>query len=202
MRRFAWRSTSAKRSGSSNWKRSAASVSTPPMRDTVVTMYAPSSNAAPALAATSRSPVASITTSPRIACDPSLVSTITPDARPSSSTIADWNQLCRRSSTPASATISRAACLKPSGSKAAAKMTGCGLVWVWKSKTPHRDHLRHISSVARTLGSRSASGGYTQSPRRCMRSIISIARPRTEISVSLCMSSSTRTIPPEASPPR
>ena len=38
MRRFAWRSTSAKRSGSSYWKRSAVSVSTPPMRDTVVTM--------------------------------------------------------------------------------------------------------------------------------------------------------------------
>ena len=38
MMRFASRSTAAKRSGSSYWKRSAASVSTPPIRDKVETM--------------------------------------------------------------------------------------------------------------------------------------------------------------------
>ena len=81
-------------------------------------------------------------------------------------------------------------------------MMGWGLLRTWKSNTPQRDHLRHSASVARTDGSRSASGGYTQSPFACMRSMISIARPRTEISRSLCMSSSTSTMPPEASPPR
>ena len=68
-----------------------------------------------------------MTTSARMACGPSLVWTMTPAARPSSTTV-DWNQLCRRSVTSASRTMSSAACLKPSGSKAAAKTMGWGLV--------------------------------------------------------------------------
>ena len=72
---------------------------------------------------------------------------------------------------------------------------------VWKSNRPQRAHFRHAAR-SRGAGSRSASGGETHSPQARMRSIISMQMPRTVISVPLCMSSSTSTMPPEARPPR
>lgn len=80
---------------------------------------------APAEAATSRSPVASITTLPRMASRPLLVSQTTPLTSPSSTSVRE-NQECRRKSMPACCTISSEARLKASGSKAAAKQIGCG----------------------------------------------------------------------------
>ena len=68
-----------------------------------------------------------------------------------------------------------------------------------KSNTPQRDHLRHNALVGAALGLRRH---VTQSPIRSIRSIISPQRPRTVISAPLHMSSSTSTMPPEASPPR
>ena len=92
---------------------------------------------APAEAATSRSPVASTTTRPRIAWRPLLLSQTTPVMRPSSTSACE-NHECRRSSMRCSATISSATRLKPSGSKAAAKTIGCGLSWLVKSNAPQR----------------------------------------------------------------
>ena len=65
------------------------------------------------------SPVVSMTTSPRIACGPCLVSTTTPLSTPSS-TIGRENQLCMRRCTPASRTRSIEVAFQPSGSNATA----------------------------------------------------------------------------------
>ena len=80
-------------------------------------MYEPWTPGAPALAKTSPSPVASITTRPRIACRPDFVSTTTPRTAPSS-TIARENHEWKRSFAPASSTISCETCFHPSGSNA------------------------------------------------------------------------------------
>ena len=102
---------------------------------------------APAEAATSRSPVVSITTLPRIASRPLLVSQTTPLTWPSSTSVRE-NHECRRRLMPACCTISSEARLKASGSKAAAKQIGCGFSLLWKSKVPQRFQRRTDSGSA------------------------------------------------------
>ncbi len=88
-------------------------------------MYEPCTPGAPALPNTSPSPVASITTRPRMACRPDFVSAITPRTAPSS-TITLENQEWKRSCTPASSAISCDTCFQPSGSKEAEYTMGLG----------------------------------------------------------------------------
>ena len=101
-------------------------------------------NFAPAAAATSRSPVVSITMSAMIASRPAFVSQITPRMRPSC-TIALENHECSRTFTPASAIISFETRFQPSGSNAAANTIGCGFTCARKSWQPQRAHLRYFS---------------------------------------------------------
>jgi len=154
---------------------------------------------APADAATSRSPVASTTTRPRIAWRPLFVSQTTPVMRPSSTSACE-NHECRRSSIRCCATISSATRLKPSGSKAAAKTIGCGLSWLVKSNAPQR--VQRCSAAG--WRPHSSWRGNAARSRAASRSISSRQTPRTEISCSCAsnMSSSTSTMPPEARPPR
>ena len=135
---------------------------------------------APADAATSRSPVASMTTSPRIAWRPLLVSQTTPVMRPSSTSACE-NHECRRSSMPLLAPPSRA---RPASSRrgrtrrrrrSGAACPGCG------SRT------RPSASSAAWPPARlphSSWRGNSARPRAARRSIRSRQTPRTEISCS------------------
>ena len=143
--------------------------------------------------------MASITTSPRIASRPLLVSQITPLTWLPSTSVRE-NHECRRSSMPCFLTISIETRFQASGSNAAAKQIGCGFSLLWKSKVPQRAQR---STEAGALPHSSCFGNAAR-PSAAMRSIISMQVPRTEISCRWLshMSSSTSTMPPEARPPR
>src|SRR3990172_6731897 len=116
---FALLSTSAYFSGDSYSKASAASVSTPPRRNTVVRKYEPPMKGAPALEATTRSPLQSMTTSPRMDWRSSLVSQTMPRLL-SPTRMGEENHEWSRRWMPPSRARSSEARFQPSGSNAAA----------------------------------------------------------------------------------
>ncbi len=115
-----------------------------------------------------------MTTSPRMACRPSLVSQITPLMR-SPSMIAFENQEWSLTWTPASVSISLEQRFQPSGSKAALMTIGIGFVAERKVEEAQRAHLRCTSQPCRW----SSFGGETAAPMASIRSIISWQRPLT-----------------------
>ena len=134
---------------------------------------------APADAATSRSPVASITTSPRIASRPLLVSQITPLTWPSSTSVRE-NHECRRSVDAGLLHHLERDALPGVGIEGGGEADRVRLLLCCGSR-----RCPSASSVAPMPGRcpiRSARG-YAARPSAAMRSIISMQMPRTEISL-------------------